>query len=66
MLYKEVYGSFLAFADAEYFSPARRADPLGRRSLVLEGSGLGVLHFNFLPAFHAISLHCAPPIIFLA
>ena len=35
------------------------------RSPVLKGDGLGVPHFNFLPAFHAIGLHLTPPIISL-
>ena len=56
----------LSFADTEYFRAARGAGTLGGRSLVLEGGGLRVLHFNFLPAFHAISLHLAPPYVFLS
>jgi hypothetical protein len=56
----------LSFADTEYFSATAGTGALGGRSLVLQGGGLGVLHFNFLSAFHAISLHRAPPYVLLA
>jgi hypothetical protein len=55
----------LALADTEYLGAAIGASSLGSRSLVLEGDRLGILHFNFLSAFHAISLHRAPPILSL-
>jgi hypothetical protein len=52
----------LALADTEYFGAAVGAGTLRGRPFVLQGDGFGVFHFNFLPAFHAISLHPAPPI----
>jgi len=55
----------LSLADAEYFGTAGGAAALGGRPLVLERGSLGVLHFNFLPAFHTISLHGVPPFISL-
>jgi hypothetical protein len=55
----------LALADTEYFGGAGGARTLGSRSLVLQGDRFGTLHFNLFPAFHAISLHHAPPILSL-
>jgi hypothetical protein len=54
---KECYILFLSLADTEHFCAARGAGTLGRRPLVLQRRRFGVFHFNFLPAFHAISLH---------
>jgi hypothetical protein len=59
---KEKATAGLALTDAEYFGAASGAGALGGRSLILQGYGFSVFHFNFLPAFHAISLHSAPPI----
>jgi hypothetical protein len=55
------YNAGLALADAENLGPAFRAGALSGWPLVLKRDCLGILHFNFLPAFHAISLHNAPP-----
>jgi hypothetical protein len=55
----------LSLADTEHFGTAGGAAALGSRPLVLERCGLGILHFNFLPAFHTISLHGVPPFISL-
>ena len=55
----------LTFADAEYLGATAGAGALGSRSLVLQGDRSGIRHLNFLPAFHAISLHFAPPMLSL-
>jgi hypothetical protein len=62
---KDATTAGLALADAEYFGAAGGANALGSRSLVLQGDCFGIPHFNFLPAFHAISLHFAPPMLSL-
>jgi hypothetical protein len=62
---KDATTAGLALADAEYFGAAGGANALGSRSLILQGDCFGIPHFNFLPAFHAISLHFAPPMLSL-
>jgi hypothetical protein len=56
----------LALADAENFGTAFGASALGSRSFIFQRDCLRIRHFNFLPAFHAISLHNAPPSIIFA
>jgi len=47
----------LAFADSEDLSRAYGAHALGRRPAVFHGYLLGVFHFPFGTALHAVSLH---------
>jgi hypothetical protein len=55
----------LTLANAEYLGATIGAGALCSRSLVLQGDRSGIPHLNFFPAFHAISLHLAPPILSL-
>ena len=55
----------LALADTENLGAAGGASTLGGRPLILQRDRFGAFHFNLFPAFHAISLHHAPPILSL-
>jgi hypothetical protein len=57
--------SLFAFADPEHFGAAGWAHTLGSGSAVFHRNFLGILHFFFGFAFHTISLHFVPPLIFL-
>ena len=55
----------LAFADAEYFGSALRADALYRRPLVLQGDLPWILDLNLLLTLHAVCLcHSPDPPLF--
>ena len=47
----------LGFAYSEDFGAAGRAQALSCRLTILHGYALGVLHFPFSAAFHAVCLH---------
>lgn len=51
----------LSFADLEHLGTTDGADPLGSRSAVLHGDGLGAFHDPLGAAFHAITFHKYPP-----
>jgi hypothetical protein len=52
------------FADPEHFGAAGWTHTLGSRSAVFHRNFLGIFHFFFGFAFHTISLHLFPPLIF--
>jgi hypothetical protein len=55
--FQDLPGPALSLTDAEKLRAADRAGSLGRRSLVLQSDGLGVLDLSLGPAFHTIRLH---------
>jgi hypothetical protein len=52
-------------ADPEHFGATGWTQPLGGGSAVFHRNFLGIFHFFFGFAFHTISLHLVPPLIFL-
>jgi len=51
----------LALTDSEHFGTACWTRSLSRRSTVLHGYALGVLHLPLSAALYTISLHLSPP-----
>ena len=52
----------LAFANAEHFGAALRANALGGRLTILHGNSLGIFHFSLGATLHAICFHRYSPL----
>jgi len=57
--------SALALSNPEHLCPTLGTYTLGCRPPVLHGNRLGILHFPFGMALHAVCLHLPPPSIFV-
>jgi len=65
MARKMLTAVLFAFTNSEHFGAAGRTHTLGSRSAVFHRNLLGIFHFFFGFAFHTVSLHLVPPLIFL-